>query len=72
MNSEITTITSAQAKWLRHMIATGNVRTVPANTYRVLTTKGLIERKLGAIYVVTDAGREALAAFEAHAFRYGA
>jgi hypothetical protein len=67
-----TKITSAQAKWLRHMARTGDVGKVPANTFRVLMAKGLLARKLGAIYVVTDAGHEAIAAHEAHAFRYGA
>lgn len=52
--------TTAQRSWLRHLARTGDVSRIPANTFRVLLRDGLITRALGAIYMLTDAGRKAI------------
>lgn len=56
-----TTTTTRQRAWLRHLANTGDTHKIPANTFAVLQREGLIERKLGSIYMLTAKGREEVA-----------
>jgi hypothetical protein len=60
MTTQPTKTTTRQRAWLRHLARTGDTKAIPANTWHVLLREGLVEHKLGAIYVLTDAGRQAI------------